>query len=212
MAALPAHRAMAAIIDQIRAEPGAARPRLALHSCCGPCSSHALSLLTPDFDISVLYFNPNIDTREEFERRLAEQRRLIERMPLPGVPVELAPVPYDPAPFLQAVAGHEDDPEGGERCRICYALRMAEAAKFARERGCDYFATTLSVSPHKNAAWIDAIGRALEREDGAARYLPADFKKGDGYRRSVELAKQYGLYRQDYCGCSFSKRAKGAGD
>ena len=212
MAALPAHRGMAAIIGEIRAKPGTARPRLALHSCCGPCSSHVMSLLAPDFDITVLYFNPNIDTREEFERRLAEQRRLIDEMPLPGAPVELISPPYDPAPFLRAVAGHENDPEGGERCRICYALRMAAAADCAVKNRCDYFTTTLSVSPHKNAAWIDAIGRTLDRGSGAARYLPADFKKGDGYRRSVEFARQYGLYRQDYCGCVFSKRAKGAGD
>lgn len=181
-----------------------ARPRLLLHSCCAPCSSAVLERLTQSFDIAVFYYNPNIAPAGEFQRRALEQRRLIDALPRAGR-IEYIPGEYDPEAFYEACRGHEDDPEGGERCARCFRLRLSRTAALAAERGDDYFATTLTISPLKDAQRLNAIGMALAGEAGV-RWLPADFKKKDGYRRSCALSEQYGLYRQDYCGCVFSRR------
>lgn len=180
------------------------RPRLLLHSCCAPCSSHVLECLNPAMDIAVFYYNPNIAPAAEFERRAAEQARLAAAMPHAGS-IEVLRGPYEPERFYEAVRGHEDDPEGGARCKICFRLRLRETALLALQRGDDYFTTTLTISPLKDAQLLNAIGRALSDETGV-KWLPADFKKKNGYRRSCELSAQYGLYRQDYCGCVFSRR------
>ena len=187
-----------------RIEASGARPRLLLHSCCAPCSSAVLERLTHFFDIAVFYYNPNIAPAEEFERRAAEQIRLAEVLPHEGR-LEVLRGAYDPEVFYAACRGHEDDPEGGERCASCFRLRLGETARIAAQRGDDFFATTLSISPLKDAQRLNAIGLELAREAGVD-WLPADFKKKDGYRRSCELSAQYGLYRQDYCGCVFSRR------
>ena len=180
----------------------AARPRLLLHSCCGPCSSSVLERLIPHFDVTVFYYNPNILPSEEYARRLAEQRRLIAAMALP---VTLTEGPYEPDRFLAAVTGLEDEPEGGRRCARCFALRMGETARRCAAGEYDWFCTTLTVSPHKNAAAVNAACEEAAAAAGA-RALPADFKKRDGYLRSLALSRQFGLYRQDYCGCPFGRR------
>ena len=180
------------------------RPRLMLHSCCAPCSSHVLECLNAAFDITVFYFNPNIAPAEEFERRYEEQARLARALPHVS---EIAVLrgDYDPEAFYRAVRGHEDDPEGGERCRLCFQLRLGETARMAAQGGFDYFTTTLSISPLKDAQLLNALGLQFSAELGVA-WLPADFKKKNGYKRSCELSREYGLYRQDYCGCVFSRR------
>ena len=186
-------------------------PRLFLHSCCGPCSSYVLEYLSPYFEICVFYYNLNMDTDEEYVRRRDEQIRLINESRYPNPVTFIAGddgadvLPdYGHAVYLESVKGHENDPEGGDRCALCFELRLRMTARKAREKGYDYFATTLSVSPHKNARLINETGRRIEKEEGAA-YLPTDFKKQGGYLRSVELAKEHGLYRQNYCGCEFAK-------
>lgn len=199
----PAHLEMEQILSDLR--QSGSTPRLLLHSCCAPCSSAVLEQLAQVFEITVLYDNPNIAPTEEYERRAAEQARLLREMPLPRE-VKLEIAPYDPAPFLELAKGHEDEPEGGERCRACYALRLSRAAAYAKEHGFDWFTTTLSVSPYKHADWLNEIGAALSAQVGVP-YLCADFKKRDGYKRSCALSAQYGLYRQDYCGCAFSRAA-----
>lgn len=181
-----------------------ARPRLLLHSCCAPCSSAVLERLTAAFDIAVFYYNPNIGPAEEFERRAAEQARLAAALPRAGT-IEVIRGEYDPQRFYDAVRGHEDDPEGGARCELCFRLRLRETALLAASRGDDYFTTTLSISPLKDAQLLNAVGFELSAETGV-RWLPADFKKKNGYKRSCELSAEYGLYRQDYCGCVFSRR------
>ena len=187
-----------------RIEASGRRPSLLLHSCCAPCSSYVLEYLSRTFDITVFYYNPNIAPAEEFERRVAEQIRLARELPHAGR-IDVIRGEYDPQVFYDAVRGHEDDPEGGARCALCFRLRLAEAARLARERGDDYFTTTLTISPLKDAQRLNAIGMALSAETGVP-WLPCDFKKKNGYRRSCELSEQYGLYRQDYCGCVFSRR------
>ena len=181
-----------------------ARPRLLLHSCCAPCSSAVLERLNAAFDIGIFYYNPNIAPEEEFERRAEEQLRLAGALPHQGR-IDVIRGAYDPQRFYDAVRGHEDDPEGGARCEICFRLRLRETAYLARQRGDDYFTTTLSISPLKDARLLNAIGRELSAEVGVP-WLPADFKKRNGYKRSCELSALYGLYRQDYCGCVFSRR------
>ena len=181
-----------------------ARPRLLLHSCCAPCSSYVLECLNAAFDICVFYYNPNIAPAEEFERRAEEQQRLIAALPHQGS-IEFLRGSYDPQVFYDAVKGHEDDPEGGERCEKCFRLRLNEAAQVAAEGHFDYFTTTLSISPLKDAQLLNSIGQAQSTLVGIP-WLPADFKKKNGYRRSCELSAEYGLYRQDYCGCVFSRR------
>lgn len=176
---------------------------LLLHSCCGPCSSYVLEYLSRSFSrISVLYYNPCIHPKEEFERRLAEQKRLIDSMPM-GCPVDLIIPPYEPNTFFEAVRGLEHCPEGGERCRVCFNQRLTKTAQLAEEGGYTHFATTLTVSPHKNAVVINQIGDAAS--GSTPIYLPSDFKKREGYKRSLQLSKEYNLYRQTYCGCIFSK-------
>ncbi len=179
-------------------------PRLLLHSCCAPCSSYVLEYLSQYFEITVLYYNPNISPAEEYETRVAEQARLIEELPVKH-PVSFLADGYHPEEFYSAVKGLEDCPEGGERCTACFELRLREAAKTAKTGGFDYFTTTLSISPLKDAERLNSIGGLLAEEYGVA-YLYSDFKKKNGYRRSTELSAQYGLYRQDYCGCVFSKK------
>lgn len=180
------------------------KPRLLLHSCCGPCSSYVLECLAAHFRVTVDYYNPNIFPEEEFEKRLSEQRRLLAEMPLPIKP-ELIADPYDEAEFLDAVKGLESEPEGGKRCAVCYRLRLEHTANRAAAEGFDFFTTTLTVSPYKHADVLNAIGKELAEEVGVP-YLFSDFKKKDGYKRSCTLAAEYGLYRQDYCGCRFSLR------
>lgn len=179
------------------------RKSLLLHACCAPCSSYVLEYLTEFFDISLLYYNPNIFPEAEYLKRVREVKRLISEMPLKSS-VKLIEGRYEPNEFFSASKGLETTPEGGERCFKCYRLRLEEAAKEAKNGGFDFFTTTLSISPHKNADKINEIGEELEKQYGV-RYLYADFKKRNGYKRSIELSKIYGLYRQDYCGCGFSR-------
>ena len=176
---------------------------LFLHACCAPCSTTALERLGQKFAITLFYENPNILPGAEYEKRLAAFGPLLEGAKT-VFPVKLEVPPYVPARFLSAAKGLEAEPEGGARCRACFALRLSETALRAKQLGFPLFATTLTVSPHKNAALINEIGGAAA-EEGGPQYLPSDFKKQDGYRRSVQLSGQYGLYRQAYCGCLFSK-------
>ena len=180
------------------------RPRLLLHCCCAPCSSYVLERLNSIFEIAVFFYNPNIYPQAEFEKRVEEQRRLVAEMPHEGR-IEVIRGDYDPDAFLRMCRGHEEDPEGGERCTRCFRLRLSETAKLAALRGDDYFTTTLSISPLKDAQRLNAIGSKCARNFGVP-YLFSDFKKKNGYKRSCELSAQYGLYRQDYCGCIFSQR------
>lgn len=183
-------------------------PRLLLHSCCAPCSSYVLEYLTNYFSITVLYYNPNIYPAEEFVKRTEELKRLLREMPVKH-PVSFLEGVYEPERFYAMAKGLEQVPEGGERCFRCYRLRLEEAAKAAREGGYDYFTTTLSISPLKNAEKLNAIGGELAGQYQVP-YLYSDFKKKDGYKRSIQLSAQYGLYRQDYCGCVFSQREREA--
>lgn len=178
-------------------------PTLLLHSCCAPCSSYVLKYLSEYFKITLLYFNPNISPREEYIKRVREQERLISELPARN-PVAFLEGRYEPSEFYEAVKGYENEPEGGERCFICYKLRLEETARYAAEGGFDYFTTTLSVSPLKNADKINEIGESVGARFGV-RHLPSDFKKKEGYKQSVELSKEYGLYRQNFCGCVYSK-------
>lgn len=179
-------------------------PLLLLHSCCAPCSSYVLEYLTEHFRILDFYYNPNITPEEEYRKRAEELQRLINAMPLTN-PVTFLEGTYEPERFREIARGLEDAPEGGERCTKCYELRLREAAEQARRYGCDYFTTTLSISPLKDAQRLNAIGEALAEEYGV-KYLVSDFKKRDGYKRSIELSREYGLYRQDFCGCVYSRR------
>ncbi len=179
------------------------KPTLLLHSCCAPCSSYVLEALSAHFSITVLYFNPNISPAQEYEKRVKEQRRLIETA-FGEKSVSFLEGRYDPASYYEAVKGLEHEPEGGERCFVCYEQRLREAARTAKEGGFDYFTTTLSISPMKNAAKLNEIGERLAKEYGVA-YLFSDFKKKNGYQRSIALSREYGLYRQNFCGCVFSR-------
>lgn len=178
------------------------RPELLLHSCCGPCSSWVLGVLHEHFDLSLLYYNPNIYPNTEYDIRLKSQKELINGMFRQGE-ITLIPTEYNYREFLSVSGGLESEPEGGARCDRCFALRLEETAKQAKERGFDFFTTTLTVSPHKNAQIINATGLKLGEKYGV-KYLVSDFKKRDGYRNSIELSKKYELYRQNYCGCEFS--------
>ena len=177
------------------------RPGLLLHSCCGPCSSYVLEYLSAWFDITVFYYNPNIRPEEEYVKRLENQRKLLRGMRPEGACPEPVAPPYDPAPFEEIAKGLEDLPEGGERCLRCYRLRLEHTAEYAASHGFEWFCTTLSVSPHKNAGALNRIGEETAQKYGV-RYLPSDFKKRSGYLRSIRLSEQYGLYRQNYCGCT----------
>ena len=178
-------------------------PRLLLHVCCAPCSSAVLEYLTQYFSITLLYYNPNIAPYEEYQKREAELRRLVSQMEMVH-PVELLPCDYDGQAFVEAARGLEKEPEGGKRCEECFRLRLRYAAREAARLGFDYYTTTLSISPLKNAPLLNRLGEEIGAEFGVA-HLPSDFKKKNGYKRSVELSKEYSLYRQDYCGCVFSK-------
>ena len=186
-------------------EKKAEAPTLLLHSCCAPCSSYVLEYLSDFFQITVFYYNPNIYPREEYDRRRQEQERFLTQAKPGKYPVKFIVGEYEDVRFYEAVRGLEQEMEGGERCFCCYALRLREAAVLAKEHGFDYFTTTLSISPYKNAQKLNEIGRSLEEELGVS-YLYSDFKKKNGYKRSLELSKEYGLYRQEYCGCIFSQR------
>ena len=179
-------------------------PRLFLHSCCAPCSSYVLEYLSQYFEITVFFYNPNISPAQEYEKRVAEVKRMIGEMTFVH-PVRLVEGDYCPEAFFQMAKGLEETPEGGERCFKCYRMRMEEAARLAKEGGYDYFTTTLTISPLKNAAKLNEIGEELGEIYGVP-HLPSDFKKKNGYKRSVELSAEHGLYRQNYCGCVFSKR------
>ena len=178
-------------------------PTLLLHSCCAPCSSYVLEYLSQYFSITVLYYNPNIFPLEEFEKRILEQKTLIEQLPAKHK-ISFIAGDYDSEKFYAMAKGLEKVPEGGERCFKCYELRLRESGMLAKKMGFDYFTTTLSISPLKNAQKLNEIGLQLEEELGV-KYLLSDFKKKNGYKRSTELSKEYGLYRQDYCGCIYSK-------
>lgn len=192
-------------MDEIISSLSGTRPRLLLHACCGPCSSAVLEQLCAYFDITILYYNPNTWPAEEYRRRGAELERFVaEAHPLGVAVVEDR---YDPQEFYSAVRGLENEPERGARCTVCYRLRMRRAAEYAAQHGFEWFATTLSISPHKDAERINRIGRELEAEYGV-KHLTSDFKKRNGYLRSLQLSEQYGLYRQDYCGCEFSARKR----
>ena len=182
-------------------------PRLLLHSSCAPCSSYVLEYLSSYFSITVFYYNPNISPESEYTKRLFEQQMLIDRLPAKH-PVAFAAGPYDSKHFFQMAKGLEQVKEGGERCFRCYEMRLRETAKMAKNAEFDYFTTTLSISPLKKADKLNEIGARLGEEYGVP-YLLSDFKKKNGYKRSIELSKEYGLYRQDYCGCVFSKDFSG---
>ena len=191
------------------------RPKLLLQACCCPCSSHCLEVLEGYFDISVYFYNPNIDEKQEYEKRLEELKRFTREADF-ALDVKVIEGDYEPELFYEMAKGRENLPERGERCYDCYKLRLRKTAEYARDHGYDYFSTTLSISPYKNAEWLNEIGMELEREmretSGRAEdvkspiFLFSDFKKKNGYKRSIELSEEYGLYRQDYCGCVFSKR------
>ena len=181
-------------------------PKLFLHSCCAPCSSYVLEYLSEYFEITVFYYNPNIYPPREYEERAREQKRFIEQFPA-RYPISYVEGKYDTKRFYEMAKGLEHIPEGGERCFRCYELRMREAAMLAKEGGYDFFTTTLSISPLKNAQKLNEIGEALQSELGI-RHLPSDFKKKGGYQRSTQLSKEYELYRQNYCGCVFSKNER----
>lgn len=183
-------------------EPGRV-PTLLLHACCAPCSSYCLEYLSQYFSITVLFYNPNISPETEYNKRVDEIRRLIDELPVKNK-VSLIEGRYLPTEFYNSVKGLEDEPEGGKRCHVCYELRLREAAITAKELGFDYFTTTLSISPLKDAEKINEIGKRLSDEYGVA-YLYSDFKKKNGYKRSIELSREYKLYRQNFCGCVFSR-------
>ncbi len=190
------------IIEQIQKEDKV--PTLLMHSCCAPCSSYCLSYLAEYFRITIFYYNPNISPAYEYEKRVQEQKRLIKELPVKHA-ISFAEGKYDPESFYKMAEGLEDVKEGGSRCFRCYEMRQREAALYAKEHGFDYFTTTLSVSPHKNAQKLNEIGLRLAQEYDQP-YLVSDFKKKGGYLKSIELSKEYHLYRQNYCGCEFSKK------
>ena len=173
--------------------------KLLLHSCCGPCSTQVIDVLKEHFDLTVYYCNPNIDCQEEFNHRLSEQKRYCKE-----VGVQVIEEPFYPKCFFDAIKGYEQDKEGGHRCSICFELRLRQTAKKALSTGFDIFATTLTVSPYKNSSIINNIGEKIALEEGIDFY-PGDFKKKDGYKKSIEFSKKYNLYRQNYCGCIYSK-------
>lgn len=181
-------------------------PTLFLHSCCAPCSSYCLEYLCRYFSVTVFYYNPNISASKEYLKRVEEQKRLIAayNQEQKGYPISIVEGDYEPALFFEMARGYEECPEGGERCIKCFDLRLRRTVEEAKRGKYDYFATTLTISPLKNAVKINEIGQQLSKEYGV-NWLPSDFKKKNGYKRSIELSAEYDLYRQDYCGCAFSK-------
>lgn len=209
----------------LRTVEGSNPPLLFLHSCCAPCSSYVLKYLRQFFKITVFYYNPNISEQEEYRKRVEEQKKLIEiynaqlvadatltqatgdvqaDAPMKAYPIDIVEGDYEPERFFDVARDYKDCPEGGERCFLCYELRLRKTAEKALAGGFDYFGTTLTISPLKNAAKLNEIGEELEKELGV-KWLPSDFKKKEGYKQSIELSAEYGLYRQDYCGCVYSK-------
>lgn len=180
------------------------KPKLLLHVCCAPCSSHCLEVLEPFFDITVYYYNPNIAPFEEYQKRLSEEKRFLKEA---HPNVKIVEAEYDNQKFEELVKGLEDLPEGGERCKKCYKLRLEKTADFAKQNGFDYFTTTLTVSPYKHSATLNQIGGEVAERFGI-KYLFSDFKKENGYQNSIEISKKYNLYRQDYCGCVYSKNLR----
>ena len=197
------------LMDSELSMDGAKEKTLLLHACCAPCSSHCLTYLEEKIKIKVYYYNPNIVEFNEHEKRAAELERLVKTLNIeyPNALMEILETDYDPKPFLEIAKGLEHEPEGGRRCEKCFELRLRAAAKKAKEEKADYFTTTLTISPLKNAALINEIGEKIAIEEGI-KWLPSDFKKKEGYKHSVELSKKYDLYRQNYCGCKYSKRGK----
>ena len=192
------------ILENTIKEIGDTKPKLLLHSCCAPCSSYVLEYLSNYFDITVFYYNPNIDPESEFVYRSQEQQKLVEMMNL-SEKVNVICCDYESDKFYDAVKGLESEPEGGARCGVCFELRLEQTAKYAKEHNFDYFTTTLSISPHKNASVLNSIGEKISQKYNV-NYLYSDFKKKNGYKRSCEISSELGLYRQDYCGCIFSKK------
>lgn len=190
-------------LDKLITSFGEQRPTLLLHACCAPCSSYVLEYLSKHFEITLFFYNPNIGPESEYRYRASELKRLVAEM-LPGSGIRVLEAPYDPAEFYAIARGLEGEPEGGARCMKCYRLRLEASARLARELGCEYYTTTLSISPLKNAKALNAIGEELA-PIYETKYLPSDFKKREGYKRSIQLSAEYGLYRQDYCGCAYSK-------
>ena len=182
------------------------KPTVLLHSCCGPCSSSVLEYLTKYFRVTLLWYNPNLYPETEFDKRLATQKELIEKMKLSSS-VELLPKEWNHEEFLTATEGYEQEPEGGKRCERCFSLRLKECARLAKEHQFDYFCSTLTVSRYKNAPLINMIGEKISEETGI-KWLPSDFKKKGGEMRSTELAEKYQLYRQVYCGCEYSLKLR----
>lgn len=205
-------RAFEELLEELESTGEKGTKSLLLHSCCAPCSSACLERLREYFRVTVFYYNPNIDDAPEYEKRYAEQKRLIEALnQTGGQKIELYSMEkvqgedHDSGLFLQAVKGMEDLPEGGDRCSVCFALRLSKTAQIAAAEGFDYCTTTLTISPLKDAVRLNNIGEDRARCEGTC-WLPSDFKKKNGYKRSVELSEQYDLYRQNYCGCSFSRK------
>lgn len=193
------------VIDKIQRD--GITPTLLLHVCCAPCSSYCLEYLSQYFKIIVFFYNPNISFKEEYDYRLSEEKRLIGEMKFKN-PVEIIDSRYDPNEFFSAVKGLENEPEGGRRCLECFRLRLRESCKKAKEIGADYITTTLTISPLKNAQALNEIGSECAKEYGVS-WLFSDFKKREGYKRSIVLSQEYDLYRQNYCGCVFSRQAGG---
>lgn len=177
------------------------RPKMLLHTCCAPCSAYVLELLREVFDLTLYFYDPNIHPKEEYEKRRYEMRVYAERFCIPFVEG-----PYEVERWFEITMGHKEDTEGSGRCLICYEMRLRETARFAKNNGFEYFGTVLSISPHKRADRINDIGLSLAKEYGI-KYLEADFKKRDGFKKSIELSKKHGLYRQDYCGCVYSRHS-----
>ncbi|MBO5081755.1 MAG: epoxyqueuosine reductase QueH [Lachnospiraceae bacterium] len=193
-------------LEKILAKDSELGKKVLLHSCCAPCSSYVLTYLRQYFRVTVFYFNPNITADTEYYKRVEEQKRLIEALneEKSGYKIDIIEGDYQPESFLELVKGYELCPEGGERCKLCFRQRLEVTASLAKSQGFDYFATTLTVSPLKNATVLNELGLALAEEYDVS-YLVSDFKKKNGYKTSIELSKKYDLYRQDYCGCAFSK-------
>ena len=193
-------------LDRIIQKRGQKTPRVLLHSCCGPCSSSVLEYITQYFDVTLLWYNPNLYPKEEFDRRFKTQVELIEKMGLADK-VDILAEPWKSEDYYRRIKGLEDEPEGGKRCAECFRLRLLETARLAKHYGYDYFCTTLTLSRHKDAVLINSIGEEIARATGVS-WLPSDFKKRNGENRSIELSEQYGLYRQLYCGFEFSLRKR----
>ena len=193
-------------LDRIIQKRGQKTPRVLLHSCCGPCSSAVLEYITQYFDVTLLWYNPNLYPKEEFDRRFRTQVELIEKMGLADK-VDILAEPWKSEDYYRRVKGLENEPEGGKRCAECFRLRLLETARLAKHYGYDYFCTTLTLSRHKDAVLINTIGEEIAKAVGVS-WLPTDFKKRNGENRSIELSEQYGLYRQLYCGCEFSLRKR----